>query len=373
VIGPGKWNVTVFEFGDIAGEFDVTCPGGPDQDDPRKYPNGSRAFTNVAYKLDDGGFELYMYNPRTQAGTLIFRMTCADEKKSALQAQQRQRLGQNPNLNLYSGRDISNHPVNVYFIYPDQIQVSGFFADGKAHSYNFPACVSAQTVEFNTPTFTPTSTFTPTPTATSGARPPQISLTASCTIRGNATYRITNTGGDMLTNGTWVVTANGSRVGSDTFRARAGGVVTITSSGVYGNITFTTSGGGTTQQSVSTVCQYPTATPTRTHTPTPRPPQISLAASCTIRGNATYRITNTGGDMLTNGNWVVTANGSRVGGDTFRVRAGGVVTITSSGVYGNITFTISGEGIPSQSVTTFCQYPTATPTRTPTATPRPAR
>jgi hypothetical protein len=368
VNGPGDWTVDVFEFGDPVGTYVTSCPGAsPQTEDPRKIPNGSQAVTNVAFRREDGGFDLYTYDPNTKAGKLVFSMSCDDETKIAIESAKRRLAGESPNLSLYKGIDALGNPINVYFIFPDQIQIRGYFGDGKLHIYSFAACVSAYYVDIRPPTNTPTSTWTPspTPTATNTPRLPNIELSASCTARGNATYRIRNTGGDMLSSGNWVVTANGQRVGSDTFRVRAGGVVTITSSGVYGDITFTTSGGGTTQQSVNVRCEYPTATPTRTPTRTLVPPNIVLSASCTPRGNATYRITNTGGDMLTSGNWVVTANGQRVGSDTFRMRAGGVVTITSSGVYGNITFTTSGGGTTQQSVSTFCQYPTATPTRTP--------
>jgi hypothetical protein len=188
-----------------------------------------------------------------------------------VQSEKKHLAGQEANVTLFSDVDASGHPVSAYFVYPDQIMIYGYFADGKPHYYSFRACVSAYNVELETRTFTPTPsntfTLTPTSTFTNTPRLPQISLAASCTPRGNATYRITNSGGDMLTAGNWVVTANGQRVGSDTFRVRAGGVVTITSSGVYGNITFTTSGGGTTQQSVSTFCVPPTFTPT----PSPAP------------------------------------------------------------------------------------------------------
>jgi hypothetical protein len=366
VNGPGDWTITVYQSGDPVETFTTSCPGPvapPPPDDPRIFPNGSKAVTNVAYKRDDGGFDLYMYNPVTQVGTLIFSMTCEDETKAAVQSERQYLAGQNPNISLFNTIDVSDHPVNVYFVHPDQIQIQGYFGDGKPHTYSFTACASAYYVELSTRT--PTPTFTPTATRTNTPILPNIVLAASCTQRGNATYRITNNGGAMLSSGSWVVTANNSRIGSDTFRLQAGGVVTITSSGVYGNITFTTSGGGTTPQSVSTFCTPPTASPTNTPTNTLRPPQIVLAASCTQRGNATYRITNNGGDMLSSGNWVVTANGSRIGSDTFRVRAGGAVTITSSGVYGNITFTTSGGGTTPQSVSTFCVYPTATPTPTP--------
>jgi hypothetical protein len=78
--GPGDWSVIVLENGDLVGSpVQTSCPGllgGPPTLDPNIYPNGSAAITNVAYKLPDGGFELYMYDPNKKIGTLIFRMTC---------------------------------------------------------------------------------------------------------------------------------------------------------------------------------------------------------------------------------------------------------------------------------------------------------
>jgi YVTN family beta-propeller protein len=126
-----------------------------------------------------------------------------------------------------------------------------------------------------------------------------------------------------------------------------------------------------TATSTPIVTSTPTGTLTPTATATPEPPQITVTASCTLRDDGTFVITNTGGPMVSNGTWLLTVNGNAVASNTFRLQAGSRLTINSTGIVGHIVVTASGDGIPSPvSAATDCVPPTATaaPPATSTAT-----
>ena len=177
---------------------------------------------------------------------------------------------------------------------------------------------------------------------------------------GSATFSGTTDGQGLLAASAF--TANGNP-GTHTVRAYVDSNVALETEFTLTNLAAATSTPTSTSTPTATTTSTPTRTPTPTRTltptitPTPGPPRLTVTATCIIRGNATYRITNTGTDMLTNGTLVLTREGKQVHSDTFRLRARATATITSSGIYGNIVFSVSGGGAADASASTFCPSP----------------
>lgn len=133
-----------------------------------------------------------------------------------------------------------------------------------------------------TPTDTPTATATSTPTATPTLAPggPDVTVTASCTLGAAGSFVITNSGGAMLTAGSWTLTLDGTPIATNTFQLAAGGSTTVNTSGLFGVLVLTASGGGIpTPVTGSATC--PTPTPTPTDTPVAAPAAAPLAATVT--------------------------------------------------------------------------------------------
>jgi hypothetical protein len=87
-------------------------------------------------------------------------------------------------------------------------------------------------------------------------------VTASCTLDAQGTFTITNTGGDMLSAGSWTLTENGTPVASNSFQLASGKSFTVNTSGLFGTLELTASGGGIPSPvSASTSCATPTPTP----------------------------------------------------------------------------------------------------------------
>ncbi|MBX3065056.1 MAG: PD40 domain-containing protein [Anaerolineae bacterium] len=246
---------------------------------------------------------------------------------------------------------------------PGNAIVSVHFATPQRPSVNLQATATCITRPTITPTATtpPTSTPRPTLTPTNTLVPPDVSVTAICSAQGVATFTITNNGGDMQTDGNYVVSNGGTPVDSGTFRLNAGGSTQVVVNGQVGNLTIAISGTGI-SATADTNCAAPTPTPTSTNTPVP--PDVSVTAICSAQGVATFTITNNGGDMQTDGNYVVSNGGTPVDSGTFRLNAGQSVDVTVSGQVGILTIAVSGAGI-SATADTNCAMPSPTPTSTP--------
>ncbi|MDD5564115.1 MAG: hypothetical protein PHQ91_10415, partial [Thermoanaerobaculaceae bacterium] len=106
------------------------------------------------------------------------------------------------------------------------------------------------TTPTDTPTSTPTATATdtpsPTPTATQTPVPggPDVTVTASCTLGAVGSFTITNNGGAMPSAGSWTMTLDGTPIATNSFQLGAGASTSINTSGLFGVLELTASGGG---------------------------------------------------------------------------------------------------------------------------------
>ena len=203
--------------------------------------------------------------------------------------------------------------------------------------------------------------------------PPDISVSGTCDASGNATFTITNSGGDMPDVYTYEIFQESSLITNGSFILYAGDTLDRTTSGTYGNIRLDIKDDtGTVITSETTTCVPPTETPTSTPTATLIPPNLSIAASCETGGNAAFTIANSGGDMPTVYTYAIYQETSLITNGSFILNAGDTLDRFTSGTYGNIRMDIKndvGAVITSQSTTCVLPTSTSTPTETPTNTP----
>jgi Tol biopolymer transport system component len=162
---------------------------------------------------------------------------------------------------------------------------------------------------------------------------------------GLATFIITNSGSDMPAAYTYnVKDSAGKVVTTNTFQLKAGESLTVSASGTYGVLTLSiTDDKGTTTDAATTTCT--------------KSPKLVTVGSCVDNtGLATFVITNNGGDMPTAYTYVVKDSAfSAIKTDTFQLKAGESVSISASGVYGNLTLAITDDkGTTSDASTTTC-------------------
>jgi hypothetical protein len=300
VMGPGSWTIEILQNGDPVSTHTAGCPASqPAPRDPNRIDNGSDAGLNVPFKRKSGGFDLYTYNPRNQTSVLLFSLTCEQQIGAARQSAQLHAQGQVPNVNLFTGHDYQGREVAVWFVYPDQIQVNGYFDDGKPHIFNFAACSDARQLAV--------------PTPTSIARP-VLTIVASC--KGNvATFVVTNNGGDMREPGRYLISVPPARIVSGAaIQLQAGASQTLTVQGHYTTLTAVVHSGGGSSAQAQTTC-------TRPH----------LAVSVICNDDIfIVGVSNQGGDMVTDGDlhvWSVVSRGTP--GKSFRtplrIKAGATV------------------------------------------------
>ncbi|NJN79846.1 MAG: hypothetical protein HC797_04895 [Anaerolineales bacterium] len=178
------------------------------------------------------------------------------------------------------------------------------------------------------PTSTPTSTPTNTPVS-----PPAFTVIGACSNinTDTATFVITNTGGNMASPYDYAITdAGGNTVDTGTFQLSANQSTTITFSG--SSTTYTLSSPN--DNSLTTVADMTTCTP-------PPPPVLTASGACTDNsGQATFVITNNGGNMTSSYTYNVTdASGNIVQTNTFQLSAGQSTTITYTGNSDSYTLT----------------------------------
>lgn len=186
----------------------------------------------------------------------------------------------------------------------------------------------------NTATFTPTNTATYTPTNT--AIPPSIKVVGSCTSNaGEASFAITNTGGDMPSAYNYEIKDDqGNVVKTGTFQLTSGQNVTVsyTGNGTPNSFTFS-----------STNNEFPSATADMTTCK----PSIKIVGSCTSNaGEASFIVTNSGGNMSSGYNYEIKDDqGNIVKTGTFQLNSGQSVTIsyTGNGTPKSYTFSTSND------------------------------
>jgi hypothetical protein len=193
------------------------------------------------------------------------------------------------------------------------------------------------------PTIPPTATRTPTFTPL----PPNLTASGSCTLSGQATFTVTNTGGDMTSAANYTITGPAGTVKSGTIQLKAGQSTTVSVQGVLGLLTFSANVGGVTI-SANTTCVESTKTPA--------PPSVTAQGTCTDQG-ASFTITNaSGGDMTTADTYTVTdAKGNVLKSGTFQLKQGESLTVTVTGVTGVVTLKSSTTKL---NVSIDCKPPT---------------
>lgn len=363
VIGPGSWNVEVLQFGDLVGTYNASCPGGAEATrDPRRIPNGSDAGLNVPYRLPDGGFDLWTYDPRNNVGRLLVSVPC-EQQQAAARTLGRQRVGQQAgNVLLFDGHDAFGRSVRAYFVWPNQITVSGFFADGQPHTFSFSACVDARTIDLREPTST--STFTPTFTRT--PIPPSLRIvTATCSVRGLATFVIRNDGGPMPTAVSLLAFVNDRPATPTANRVQLNPnqQVEVRVSVVPGDsVRISVQSDPPLVSSVE--CPRPTATNTPTFTPIPPSLRI-VSASCDQLGTATFVIRNDGGAMPTSVRVLKFRNNQLIDSrQSLNLNASSQTSVSVQVLPGDRAG-IGLESAPPIGVSVECPRPTATFTPTP--------
>ena len=181
---------------------------------------------------------------------------------------------------------------------------------------------------------------------TTCTKSPKLTATGVCTGgTADATFTITNSGGDMTAPYTYTIKDSaGNVVKNGTFTLAAGDSVTVTASGVYGVLTLSiTDDKGTTTNAATTTCV--------------KPPQLTAIGICTENtAQATFVITNSGGNMTAPYTYNVKDNaGNVVATNTFQLKAGESVTVTTSGVYGVLTLSITDDkGTTTDAAMTTC-------------------
>ena len=203
----------------------------------------------------------------------------------------------------------------------------------------------------NTPenTATPTPTFTPTFTPTNTPVPPKLTATGVCTDdTAQATFIITNSGGNMPAAYTYNVTNSaGGVVKTGSFQLIAGGSVSVTTSGNLGTLTLSiTDDKGTTTDAATTTCT--------------QSPKLTATGVCTgDTAQATFVITNSGGDMPVSYTYNVTdSTGGVVKSGSLKIVAGGSESVIVNGYYGVLTLSITdSKGTTTDAATTTCVKP----------------
>jgi Tol biopolymer transport system component len=162
---------------------------------------------------------------------------------------------------------------------------------------------------------------------TTCVKSPKLTATGVCTNNtAEATFVITNSGGDMPAAYTYNVKDSASNVlKTSNFQLKAGASETVKVSGTYGVLTLSiTDSKGTTTDAATTTCV--------------NTPSLTATGSCVINtGQANFVITNTGSDMSTAYTYNITnAAGKVIKTDTVQLKSGGSLTVTIQSTYGAV-------------------------------------
>jgi Tol biopolymer transport system component/outer membrane biosynthesis protein TonB len=181
---------------------------------------------------------------------------------------------------------------------------------------------------------------------TTCTKSPKLTATGVCTDdTALATFTITNSGGDMPSAYTYEIKDSaGSVVKTGSFQLNAGGSETVTANGNYGVLTLSiTDSKGTTTDAATTTCV--------------KPPQLTAIGACTSStAQATFVITNSGGDMSAAYTYnVKDSNDKVVKSDSFQLKAGESLTVEVNEIFGVLTLSLTdSKGITTDAATTTC-------------------
>jgi Tol biopolymer transport system component len=200
----------------------------------------------------------------------------------------------------------------------------------------------------NTPETTPTVTFTPTVTPTNTSLLPKLTTIGACTGNtANASFTITNSGGDMTKPYTYILKdSSGGILKTDTFQLKADESLTVSASGVYGVLTLSiTDDKGTSTDAATTTCAKESS------------PKLTATGACANdSGLATFVITNSGSDMTAPYTYAIKdSTGKVVKTDNIQLKSGDSATINVSGIYDTLTLSITDDkGTSTDAATTTC-------------------
>jgi Tol biopolymer transport system component len=149
----------------------------------------------------------------------------------------------------------------------------------------------------------------------------------------------------------------GNVVQTGKVQLKAGASMTVTNSGTFGDLTlYLTNTKGATKQADTATCV--------------KPPKLVATGVCTAGTNqATFVITNTGGDMLAAYTYnIKDSTGNIVKTGTFQLKDGESLTVTTSGIFDVLTLFITDDkGTTTQAAMTTCtDIKKKTPTPAPT-------
>ncbi len=182
---------------------------------------------------------------------------------------------------------------------------------------------------------------------------PVLSVTGACNQAANGTFVITDIGASMTGPGTWTLTLNGTSIASNSFQLTSGASTSVNTSGLFGTLVLSASGGGSSGTAIASMfCN---------------PPTLAVAAKCDATGNGTFVITDIGASMTSSGTWTLTLNGAPIASNTFQLTTGQSTNVNTSGVLGALVLSASGGGSSGTvSASTVC------PAVAPTVTTNPA-
>jgi Tol biopolymer transport system component/PKD repeat protein len=179
--------------------------------------------------------------------------------------------------------------------------------------------------------------------------PPILAISHVCQIDGSAVFTITNSSTESAADQPYEIRdASNALIDYGKLSVAIGGSTDVTLSGVWGPLTFTSTGlqGVTTQISDTSDCD--------------EPPLLSISHVCQIDGAAVFTITNTSADTPASQPYEIRdAANNIVDSGTLDVAVGSSTDVTVSGVWGPLTFSSTGpQGVTTQvSDTSNCDEP----------------
>ena len=181
--------------------------------------------------------------------------------------------------------------------------------------------------------------------------PPLLSISHVCQINGAAVFTVSNTSTDTAANQSYEIRDGANAlIASGTLSIPTGGTQDVTVTGVWGLLTFTSSGG---VQGTTTVLNHTSDCD--------EPPILTATAVCALDGTATFTVWNTSSDTAANQFYTVqnTSTGTVITSGTLSIPTGGSQDVVVSGVYVPITLTSTGtQGDTTEvSIDTDCNQP----------------
>lgn len=169
-------------------------------------------------------------------------------------------------------------------------------------------------------------------TSTNCVEPPKLNSTSTCRIDGAAIFTITNVSQETAASQPYEVRDGANTVvRSGTLNVAINGSTDVIVAGIWGPLTFSTSGS-----------QGPTTVVTDT-SDCDTPPLLSGSSACLIDGSAVFTITNASPDTPASQPYTIRdASNTVVQSGTLNVPVNGSASVTISGIWGPLTFTSVG-------------------------------